>query len=101
MECSDFTSEKNKDEVKKAFEPSSVYGPITRVISAMGASTTSKQSTQKVEFDAQKILIDFSKEFEVKKYVLISGALITKAWHPISLLLNIFMSNVYAHKASA
>ena len=54
-----------------------------------------------MEYDAQCTLVDLSKEFKVEKYVLVSGALITKAWHPIALLLNIFISNVYAHKANA
>ena len=71
------------------------------MVSALGASANSKQSTQKVEYDSQCTLIDLSKEFKVERSVLVSGALITKPWHPISLLLNIFMSNICAHKANA
>jgi hypothetical protein len=32
---------------------------------------------------------------------LLSAALITRAWNPVSLFLNMILSNVYAHKAKA
>lgn len=38
---------------------------------------------------------------EIERYVLVSGALITRAWNPISIILNLLVSNVYAYKARA
>lgn len=99
IECSDFTALDSQAAIKQAFEVSQKHGKITHVISALGANAGGKQNVEKIEYETQRVLIDYSIQNQIERYILLSGALITRAWHPMSIILNVLLSNVYAYKA--
>lgn len=58
----------------------------------------SEKQIEATEYISNIKIIEEAKKKNVKKFTLISAALITRPWNPITIILNTICTNVYSYK---